>query len=105
MSRTTRSREKSGYYTNVETYLRRNRRWAWLGNYDENEEIAWFNKLTRDGTYYEGNARRDYRHHTTKLVRADNRRKIDRLKKDVDHFDDMQFADKHDGKFYAWCVW
>jgi hypothetical protein len=61
--------------------------------------------LNRDGRYHGGNARRDYRQHTTKLVRADNRRKIDKLKKSVDHYDDLQFADKSDGKFYAWYVW
>jgi len=103
MSRTFRSREKCGCYSNVEQYLRR-QRWLWIGGFSEDEERAAFHEMNRDGACNEGNARRDYRHHTNKLIRTDNRRKLNLVKLDAED-EDMQFADKHDGKFYAWCVW
>jgi hypothetical protein len=104
MSRTYRKSYLNEYH-NIEAYLNRRRGyWSWMNIHDEEDDRQYWNEASRDGCFdYGRNA--SYRKQTNDIIRAKNRRDLNKVFNDPDEFDNTNFATKRDAKFLIWSIW
>jgi nitrous oxidase accessory protein NosD len=107
MSRTYRDSWANDWVRNLEDFETRTRGYSLLHYISEpsvavtEEYFAYF----RDGAYNESSRNRGYKDDTNKLIRNDNRIKINKMMDDPDSYDGMVFATKYSGKFIRWIYW
>lgn len=106
MSRTHRKSFATDWYSNFESYVRKERGYWRYGIYRNREpNRAEYDKYFRDGKYSESGRKRGYREDTNKLIRNDARQKIVKALRDIEFVENISFATKYDGKHIAWSYW
>lgn len=103
MSRTYRD---SSYFTYRSNLANDQRSYGWHHKY-ESDSIAdpqEYYKWSRD-CWSETTQNNGIKEDTNRIIRSKNKKCIHKLMKDVDAFEDMDFATKMDGKTLFWYYW
>ncbi len=99
MSRTYRQHKWTSEYTNLESYLKRWR--FYFGPVDRSErEIEEYNKSFRDNNHE--NWKKSYRNATHRKMRAIDRGLINKIKKDVEAYENTNMSHKLCESLWNW---